>query len=150
MHLSTNASFCFKPAALLTGSDQSDQTLLGFSTSCNGDGESEDAQEEDHNADEDEEDQHQSEQEECAEETLDPYHSDDESWADGVSSGVSLSDCDSPAMGLSAFDGPLRDVHDSGDDRCTLLWSPCCAYVPSCGCMHKCNLDNGHPVVSDV
>ena len=126
---------------MLAGSDQSDQTLLGFSTSCNDDGESEDAQEEDHIADEDKEDQHQSEQEECVEDAVDPCHSDDESWADGVSSGVSLSDCDSPAMGLSAFDGPLRDVHDSGDDRCTLLCAPCCMYVPSSVCIHNPPLD---------
>ena len=56
--------------------------------------------------------------------TAELYPSDDESGADGVSSGVSHSDCDSPTMGLSAFDGPLRDVPEPcTDGRSALLTS---------------------------
>ena len=105
-------------AVRCAGSDQSDETLLGFSTSCNDDDVSEDAQDED---DMEVKDVQQSDHEDGPQaDATEIYPSDDDSGDDGVSSGLSHSDCDSPAMGLSAFDGPLGDVQESGNGRSAL------------------------------
>ena len=97
------------------GSDRSDQTQLGLAVSCDGDDLHEDEESESEQA-------LQAEQADDLEiDTPEPYHSDNESGAGGVSSGVSISDCESPSLGLSAFDSPFQDDQACHMDRYGLL-----------------------------
>lgn len=97
------------------GSDRSDHTQLGLAVSCDGDDLQEDEESESEQA-------LQAEQADDFDiDTPEPYHSDNESGAGGVSSGVSISDCESPSLGLSAFDSPFRDDQACHMDRCSFL-----------------------------
>ncbi|KAK9835814.1 hypothetical protein WJX74_008514 [Apatococcus lobatus] len=99
------------PEGSVQGSDRSDHTQLGLAVSCNGDDQLEDQESEGQQG-------LVSEQEDDSEADIpQPYHSDDESGAGGVSSGVSISDCDSPNLGLLAFDSPLQDDQECQNDR---------------------------------
>lgn len=112
----------FSQAVICAGSDRSDHTQLGVAVSCDADDLHEDEESESEQAPQAAADDYEID-------TPEPYHSDNESGAGGVSSGVSISDCESPSLGLSAFDSPFQDDQARHMDRCGLL-----LHLQSCMC----------------